>query len=78
MNKTNNTDGFYDIAMSYAHTTVEPNAPATLPYLEKVKTVLLTNKIEPPDEAIVSKYTASGTDWLGECFDGRYLSIILN
>ena len=68
----------YDIAMAYAYTKVEPNAPATLPFLQKAKSVLLTNNIEPPDEAIVSKYTASGTDWLGECFDGRYLSIILN
>lgn len=34
--------------------------------------------IKPPDEAIVSINTASGTDGLGECFDGRYLSIILN
>ena len=67
----------YDIAMAYAYTTVESGAPEALSPLECVIGILSANDIALPDTEAVSTYTATGSDGLGDYFDGRYLSIIL-
>ena len=74
----------YDIAMSYCYTTVEPGAPITLPYLQKVIDVMETNNIELPDLNLLSEYTVTnpqserkGDKWMGDNIDRKTLSILL-
>ena len=67
----------YDIAMSYAYTVVEQGAPITIPILNRIDAILSKDGIDLPDKSILSKYTPTDSDGLGDCFDGRYLSIIL-
>ena len=68
----------YDSAMSYAYRVPEPGAPKNIPILKEIDTILSRNGIDLPDKSVLSKYTPTDSDGLGDYFDGRYLSIILN
>lgn len=63
--------------MAYAYTTVESGAPEALSPLKSVIGILSAHDISLPDTEAVSTYIATGSDGLGDYFDGRYLSIIL-
>lgn len=68
----------YDIAMEYAYTVVELDQPETKEYLKEVSNILRKNDIELPNLSDIPKYEWDDTHGWGKCFDGRYLSIILN
>lgn len=67
----------YDIAMSYAYTKVENGAPAAIPHIQKVTDILSAHGIALPDMKLVAEYTSKNSNRLGDCFDGRYLSVVL-
>lgn len=67
----------YDIAMEYAYTAVELDAPETKEYLQEVSKILQTNSITLPKVDDIQKYEWDDTHGWGQPFDGRYLSIII-
>ncbi len=67
----------YDIAMEYAYTVVELDAPETKEYLQEISKILQTNSITLPKVDDIPKYEWDDTHGWGQPFDGRYLSIII-
>lgn len=66
----------YNVAMEYAYTGIPDNAPDTIPYIQKVESVMNNLNIELPDLSLIDNLT-DPKHWWGKAFDGRYLSSIL-
>lgn len=66
----------YNVAMEYAYTGIPDNAPDTIPYIQKVESVMNNLHIELPDLSLIDNLT-DPEHWWGKAFDGRYLSSIL-
>ena len=71
--------------MSYCYTTVEPGAPITLSYLQKVIDIIETNNIELPDLKPLQNHTLKNSNpkayrnfnWTGDYIVAKGLSLLL-